>query len=230
MSTRTRKFKRSKPTNRKRKGRKRMVRKSSLRLGGFPSSKMVKLRYAQEVSMTGGVGQVHVFRANSLYDPDSTGTGSQPANFDRWMAVYDHYTVLGARITVRHSPTSTTDQAPAYTGILLSDDGTSSSGMTVSTIMEQSGQRTYPRILGLVNDINRSLSLNFSASKFFGKTKASLIGDGTYRGTSLANPTEQAYFEIYQKPVGGNTPGVFNYMVIIDYIAVLTEKKVDEDA
>lgn len=180
--------------------------------------------------MSGATGTTNVFRANSLYDPDMTGVGSQPANFDRWMNIYDHYTVIGAKMTVQYAPTTTTDQNPGYVGIYLSDDGLFTSTASVSSLMEQKKNADFPRIIGFGEQIPDPLVMYFSAKKFFGKPVNTIIGDGTYRGTSSANPTEGAFFELYQKAVGGNTPGTFNYLVTIDYIAVLTEPKEDEDA
>lgn len=38
------------------------------------------------------------FRLNSLYDPDATGTGSQPTGFDQWMALYERYRVIACEV------------------------------------------------------------------------------------------------------------------------------------
>jgi len=43
----------------------------------------------------------HVFRSNSLQDPDQTGTGHQPMFFDTYAGVYSKYRVTYAKITVR---------------------------------------------------------------------------------------------------------------------------------
>lgn len=210
---------------RRRKKRRRIKR---LPLNGFPSSKMVRLRYCTEVSLTGS--STYVFRANSLFDPDLTGVGEQPANFGRWMAVYDHYTVVGSKIRVMYAPTTSTNALTAYCGIYLSDDGTSAAAMTSYDIMEQSKNRSMNKVIGIPSSRIPWITKTFSAKKFFGKPNSTMIGDGTYRGTDATNPTEGAYFELYTKSVGGNTPGTFNFMVYIDYIAVLTEAKEDEDA
>jgi hypothetical protein len=40
------------------------------------------------------------FSGNSCYDPDASGTGSQPANYDDFTAHYNRYRVIASRITV----------------------------------------------------------------------------------------------------------------------------------
>jgi len=42
----------------------------------------------------------HVFRGNSLYDPDYSGTGHQPRYFDQLSAIYGKYKVLSSNIVV----------------------------------------------------------------------------------------------------------------------------------
>ena len=42
----------------------------------------------------------YVFRGNSLYDPDYTGTGHQPRYYDQLTPIYGRYKVLSSAITV----------------------------------------------------------------------------------------------------------------------------------
>lgn len=200
----------------------------NLVLGGFPKSQTVKLRYVEEGSITGQ--NTLVWSPTSMYDPNVTGVGSQPANFDRWMAVYDHYTVIAAKITITPAPTSTTSYAPAYLGVLLSDDGASANGMSVSTAYEQKGARMAKHVVGSFNNPPPPITHYFNAMQFYGKPKGSIVGDGTYRGTSGSSPSENAYFEVFTKTVGGNTPGVTTFLMSMDLTVVLTEPKADEDA
>lgn len=78
---------------------------------GFPDKLKTKLLYCDVITMSSALGAVAdwVYRMNSLYDPDYTSTGHQPQWYDQLSAVYDHYRVLGSKITARIVPTKTVD-------------------------------------------------------------------------------------------------------------------------
>jgi len=70
--------------------------------GGVPAKKRMVLKYDQfNGYATGAAIRRQVFRANSLFDPDFTGTGAQPYNFDDWSTFYNRYRVhaCGIRVT-----------------------------------------------------------------------------------------------------------------------------------
>lgn len=46
----------------------------------------------------------HVFRLNSIFDPDVTGVGHQPAYHDQWSALYNKYRVLSATWKIVFKP------------------------------------------------------------------------------------------------------------------------------
>lgn len=56
----------------------------------------VKLPYVDSINLTTtyGANQNYIFRMNSLFDPDYTGTGHQPKGRDLWASMYDYYAVL----------------------------------------------------------------------------------------------------------------------------------------
>ena len=80
---------------------------------GFPDKLTTKLRYVSHNSLS-GAGQAigyHVFRLNSLFDPDLTGTGHQPMYFDQFCgpvgsAPYSKYRVTFAKVTTTFSQLS----------------------------------------------------------------------------------------------------------------------------
>jgi len=80
---------------------------------GFPDQLRCTLRYSDGgVQFTGSIApSAQVFRANSLFDPDLTGSGSQPEYFDQLAAVYGQYCVMGCRFRADCYNTGTTSNA-----------------------------------------------------------------------------------------------------------------------
>lgn len=163
--------------------------------------------------------RTHVFSLTGLYDPDVTGTGHQPIGFDQLMAMYDHYTVIGAKYRVTFSNQDTTKQA--LVACQIKDTATTSTN--IDEIIEN-GQTKYTT-LGVEASGNsvRTLAGGINTSKFFGRK----VMDGTkYNGTDGANPNDQIYLHITVGPkdyLEDNFPVTMT--VQIDYIAILTEPK-----
>ncbi len=79
-------------------------------------------RYADTVTLTTGAAQpeltgFHVFRANSVFDPDFAIGGHQPRGFDQLASLYDEYIVTKAVITVRFQNTSTTSSPYGFIAV-----------------------------------------------------------------------------------------------------------------
>jgi len=158
------------------------------------------------------------FSANGLYDPNVTGTGHQPLGFDQLMLMYDHYTVIGAKITVTVVNTDAT--YPQIIGIKVADEVQSETN--VSRVIEN-GNVNYTTIGAYKSDqAVVTLSRKLSIKKFFRKP----INDSEFQGSASANPTEQVFFSIFCS----NTTDSFDsaavrFHVKIDYIAVFREPK-----
>lgn len=74
------------------------MRQVTLPKGGFADSVITKLVYTSpyNVSDGGAVTQRNrQWNVNSLYDPDLTGTGTQPMGFDQLATIYNKYQVFG---------------------------------------------------------------------------------------------------------------------------------------
>lgn len=183
-------------------------------LNFLPSTRKVTLRYAQKFSIVSNVAQAstHIFRANSMYDPDFSGLGHQPRGFDQLMAMYDHFTVVGSKITIMTAQPGTS----AVVGISLQDDA-------VSTTDPENLLETRPdnSVIGVVaaGAEALSLSLGYSQKKFFG------VGgiDDKYQGSNVANPEEGSYFHVWQAAINDTSSNTSHYVAVIDYIALLSE-------
>ena len=68
----------------------------------------------------------------------------------------------------------------------------------------------------------KQLSLGFSQKKFFGTKDL----DDKYQGSSSGNPSDGAFYQIYATSVDDLTStGTVRLLVVVDYIAVLSEPK-----
>ena len=78
---------------------------------GYNNNFTVRLTYADNYrhDVTYGSSYQQLFRTNSIYDPDYTGTGHQPLMRDLWASQYDYYTVLACdyEITLYNGGTDT---------------------------------------------------------------------------------------------------------------------------
>lgn len=101
---------------------------------GFPNSIIVPMRYCVNRTLTSTTGATgsKVYRANGIYAPEYTDSGHQPMFSDQWGAIYNFYTVLGAKIRVTLKGTSTYSTVVCLQG---SSTPTLSSG--VNTFLEQ---------------------------------------------------------------------------------------------
>lgn len=206
-------------------------RKRSLPVGGFANSKLVKLRYVQTISLnaTGVIPAINEFRANSVYDPDKTGVGHQPSNHDRLAAIYDRYTVLGAKCTVHWVPTSSTPISPPPVLLLHTSENGGDLALAhasggINNVLEQPRLSNSHSYIGDPSSKPVMLTKYFSAKKFFGISK--FVGDSPYSADTTANPTEGAFFEVgVISPDDSVDPGAVSVRVEIDYIVVYTEPK-----
>jgi len=207
-----------------------MRKRKPLPLNGLEKSKLVKLRYVQTYSLDPGTGVYaqQTFRANAVYDPDSTGTGHQPANFDIFAQMYDRYTVLGSKITTVVVPT--TNSVTYVPGTLiqaLSEDGKMTGVVHglggIDGLLEQPRlSRSICQIGQLEGPTPRPLVNTFSAKKFFG-TKF-ISGVSPYTADVSAVPAEEGFFEVaYVSSDNNNNPGIVTLRSTIDYIVLFTE-------
>lgn len=188
---------------------------------GPPQSIIRKLRYQYNGTLTpaaAGAADVQVFRLNSLYDPDFTGAGNQPRYFDQYMALYDKYLVLGARIKVTAFNTSTSEQHRF--GICVKTNS-SQNGTGQGYIENEKLQRNALFDIEGSGKSVRTMTLNWSAKKWFSKPNVTTEYDLT--GGDSSNPTTLAYLHVYADNPWSATGGAIRYQIDIDFITQFKE-------
>lgn len=194
---------------------------------GQPKVKTITMPYSAQINLNNtlaGQAAYWQFRANSIFDPDITGSGHQPLSHDQWALFYNHYVVKGCKIVVTFR--SNTNIPASYLGIQLNDDTvtdiTSGSG-SVSNVLENQHNRyklvNQPAAGGLTK-----LTYHVNPLKFLNRSKYST----DVKASMGANPTEEAVFTVYAIPfnfvdaIGTNG---FQCDVRISYSVELSEPK-----
>lgn len=180
------------------------------------------MMYATNLDLNPGVGgaaAVHVFSCNGLYDPDISGVGHQPRGFDQLMELYDHYVVIAAKLTWHFGTTnaSTYDQLAC---ISVQDDTGTSADMRDNTERAVSIIQAFPA--GASGD-TKSLSLGVNPNAFLGRGNP--LSDSQLKGSSSANPSEQAFFHCAVAPLQAVDAATVNSYVVIEYTAIFIEPK-----
>lgn len=179
-----------------------------------------KCRYgAASLSLASSTSQVnsYVFSANGMFDPNITGGALQPAGFSQLISLYEHYTVYKSIISITFSNSGPN---PAIVGISLEPD------ITASTDPNNMLELPYTQTVQLepqgVYGSSKTVTMSCNLSKYFGTpvTKSNAL----YRGDSISNPTEQAYFHAKIYGLSGSAASCY-LNVKMDYHAIFTESR-----
>jgi hypothetical protein len=202
-------------------------------IGGFKASATVNLRYVQTFTLDPGAANfaTKLFRANGTYDPDASGVGHQPSNYDIWTQIYDRYTVASSTCKVYTVKTATGSNIPGVLALVLSEDGNAissafSAGGGIDGVLEQPRLSRSIRNLGAQSptDGKVTCSKSFSTRKFF-NTKASTAEP--YSADVAADPAEGAFYEVsYISSDNSNNPDQATFRVEITYTIKFTEPKI----
>lgn len=191
---------------------------------GFNKQQMVRFKYCSNVEIDPALGSVavHFFRANSAYDPDLTGTGHQPYHWDQWTSMYDHYTVMGSKITARFISRVNDTSVPLANMIcgVRVEDNYSLGGTNPETECERDSRYRF-----LTHGRSTTVQAFYSPKKFFGikdiKDNITRLGAAT-----TTNPSEDVSFACWAAaPNALDNPTMIDCHVMIEYIVQFTERK-----
>lgn len=180
----------------------------------FPNKGHYRLRYSQvvDVDAAQGLNGHNLFRLNSIYDPDYTGVGHQPYGRDNLAAIYNHYVVDSAVITV--TPTSTAGDF--IYGLGLTDDVVVNA--SYDTIREQKGFVVASSPLGPSGE-PQTLSRTYNRRTMWPIAKDTSAAFGT-------NPSEEVYGDLFiQGKNSAGNPATQSFLVNITYMVMCYELK-----
>jgi len=187
-----------------------------------PQTLVRKLRYSTQTNVNPGAAgsAANVFiRANGLFDPEVAVGGHQPLGFDQYMEMYDHYKVLGSKITVQFLAVGSDTGSQSICSISLDDDATANTnidnmieqGLSTWRVQQHSGAQAKPVVL----------TKTFSLKKYFRNRKSA----ESITGSKFADPTEQAFYNISVAGLDATDPNLTKMLITVDYIVSFSERK-----
>lgn len=187
---------------------------------GFPQKVIVTHRYTTAMTAQAplGVFTNHRWSCNSLFDPDTTGAGHKPLYYNEYAALYNHYTVIGSKITVNAVPYNTIE--PGVVGMYINDDNVNDY-TSAQTALEQS-KRNFSFLGASAGQTPKRFSLKWSAKKQFG---AAVMANDKLTGSDTTSPLEQSYYNFWLAELTASANYNVELIVNIEYIAIWTELK-----
>ncbi len=180
------------------------------------------LRYSESsitLDATTGLLADQVFRANGLFDPNVTGVGHQPYGYDQIAPMYDHWTVIAARMRVTF--TSFDQSTCMVAGISVKDTDTALTDKE-STI-EQGNTKWVTLGTKAGPHSTQTITYDLNPNKFLGISHP--LSSSLVRGTVGVDPVEGCYFHIWTGSGPTDDPGIVSAVCTIEYTVVFTEPK-----
>lgn len=166
---------------------------------GIPDRMIVKLVYEGVYAATGPF--IYAFRANSIYDPDYTGTGGQPLGRDQWATLYSKYRVFASKIEVKACNIDSTNA----TIMAIIPDNSLTLTYTTLAVSEYPRSRTF--VMAPCNG-GRSAIIGRHKCKInhiAGLTSTQFKGDPDWASVMGSNPINTVYWNIVFQNLESNT-------------------------
>lgn len=169
-------------------------------LAPFPFRWNAHLTYGVNVAI-GSVGSVptaskYRFRLNSGYDPDVTGTGEQPYQWDQMAAIYTKYIVKSCTVEISFNDPTTSGLFVGWsyhTDTTTNDDPT---GKTLGDIMSRPNFQCVP--LSSYGTECVTLKMKVPVHEVFGLSQAQYLSVTDQYGAAYnANPLSVAYLDLF---------------------------------
>lgn len=160
-----------------------------------------------------------VFSCNGIYDPDITRIGHQPSGFDQLMSMYDHYVVIGAKITTTFVNNDNNH------GVVCAVDVRDRSTLEPDMRVTQESGTAKTAVLTSENSGRGAVTITYkiNPNKFLGRSKP--LADPQLKGSDQKNPDEQCYFHIMLSSLDAGSVDSTTISSILEYQVIFIEPK-----
>lgn len=181
-------------------------------VGSFPSRARVPLRYTSYLRVNPGVltGADTVFSLNGIFDPEISGAGHQPREYDTWATLYGKYRVYSCTVEAH------VRQRAAH-GIAAYLIPNNSPTALVSANIPQELPRAVALGVTGANQPVASKTVHFDCAAILGLPRAQYLANEDTAGAIGANPTEQVYVHLWAQQLDSATVADFEYEVNLTF-------------
>lgn len=162
------------------------------------------------ITSTLGVVNTHRFTLSGLFDPNLTGSGHQPTNFDQLMLMFERYCVYEVDYKIIYRANAGSSNSGQICGVMVTDQ--SAVPLDVETYIENgmSQWSVVDQVLGASN--TRTFTGKVDLAKCHGISRDQLLGDDIYKGTANVNPAEVIILNCFMQTHGDSstTSGKFS--------------------
>jgi len=187
----------------------------------LPPKMYCTLRYCDQQTITLALGgfQQYIYKANSCFDPNTSGGALQPLYFDQMMALYNHGHVRASRITINMAVAN--DLQTAIAAQLVVDDNTSLGTNSVTHMTAMPGQQKPLIVRNTADGPYPTLSASYKATDVWG---GNLLSNNALRFNATGDCTELTQYIFGVQDYNANNITVV-IATTIEYDVVFTEFK-----
>jgi hypothetical protein len=178
-------------------------------VGGFPDRIRVTLRYTDRFTMTSTLASQYVFAGNDIYDPNVSGTGGQPQNFDDWTTQYTRWRVHGSRARFTFGATSLSQLAVISVG--------ARNNQSTGNVIDDASRPRHHLLMVNAGKPFVADDQSYSSREILGQTEAQYQGTETTVGTASASPTLLWFWALRHEAYDQSTSTSTYCWVTIDY-------------
>lgn len=168
----------------------------------MPDIYMTRCKYSELFSSSAVASNDTVFRINSAYDPNYSGTGHQPIGYDELTAFYANYLVTGCKLKVTVMSVSLAATAADVQFTVLPNNDP-----TVFTSYQLIAEQPYAltRYMGSAYSQGiRTIKYYVRPHKILGVSVQKYNTDDQYSALVSANPAVECYWHIFQSDLSAD--------------------------
>ncbi len=178
------------------------------------------MTYCSSISLAesaAGTGATYFFRANSVYDPDSSGVGTVAIPYNTWSALYLNYKVR--RVTVRLSAVYSSATANSFCQVTIAPVA----GQAVVPSNANTWKMIpYARTRSITPNSNggrnvATVTASYDLAKIAHLTSQQYSSDMDFSGAVGSNPLRQLFVGVLVQPVASAGIGTVVFQINLTY-------------